>query len=183
MLFSQHKVSLVLRDGDTITGFGKINYYDKILFWKSMDDEKMIYDHRIVKRIMIFKNDELIKYDYKIVHGYPFAENIRLLNEPIVTGKKNLYSKNHTGYHSTTAQTGAFTTSIEYDYTVYYISNKSKDNVTYLHLARTQSKKFKKLASTIFVECQDTIEKIKSNYFGKEGIVEIVAYYNKHCKN
>jgi hypothetical protein len=55
------------------------------------------------------------------------------------------------------------TTSLVFNYeaTMYFVSNNTPDNLTYLSEAKTNSKKFKELAITIFGDCPDLMEKNK----------------------
>jgi hypothetical protein len=43
-----------------------------------------------VKQLIIFKDGQKIKYDYKIVSESTIGNNIQLLTEPIIKGKRNL---------------------------------------------------------------------------------------------
>ncbi len=186
MMFSQSQVTLVLRNGDTLRGYCKINANEKIVFTKPMDDKKRIFDHKEIKQALIYENGKITAYEYKIVHGLKIADNIRLFDEPFIKGKINLYKRYYDGdYLKNFIAMSSTTTSLVFNYeaTMYFVSNNTPDNLTYLSEAKTNSKKFKELAITIFGDCPDLMEKINADYFGKEGIVEIVEYYNEHCGN
>uniref|UniRef100_UPI004049C581 hypothetical protein n=1 Tax=Flavobacterium sp. TaxID=239 RepID=UPI004049C581 len=190
-MFSQSQVTLVLRNGDTLRGYCKINKKEKIVFTKSMDDKKRIFDHKEVKQAIIYENGKIITYEYKFVQNYIVKNNILLIAEPFIKGKISLHKRQVEGYNYSPSfaigPDGMFTSMVAgggyYETTMYFVSNGTPDNVTYLSDVKTDSKRFKELAVTIFGDCPDLMEKINNDFFGKEGTVEIVEYYNEHCGN
>ena len=59
LMFSQSQVTLVLRNGDTLRGYCKINAKEKIVFTKPMDDKKRFFDHKEIKQALIYENGKI----------------------------------------------------------------------------------------------------------------------------
>lgn len=183
LLFSnsiaQNKLSIELKDGTVLKGFGRIKVNESILFMKTEKAEKEIYDYKTVRRLNIYTDNSEQNYEYKIIDGTGGVSSIILL-EIIRTGKVNLYQDFISGVSYGPNMSGGYGFS-NYSKTTYYISQKESNIVTKLRIGNTYSKRFKKIAKKFFNSCPDLLEKINSKFFKRYGIHSVVDYYNKKC--
>ncbi len=182
-LIAQDSVSLTLRDGTIISGTGKINMYDRIVFRKNRKDKKTMYDYKTVKRVKVIIGDSEKNYEYKVIKGLT-SDNIKLM-ESIDIGEVILYAKQLNGTSSIPMgpSGSGITMHQSSTLTLYFISRKGEDIVTSLNTGNTYSKKFRNIAEFYFEDCPKLLNKIKSKHFNRYGIESIVSYYNNYCKN
>lgn len=178
-IYSQNKLSIELKDGTVLEGLGRIKVDETILFKKSEDAEKEIYNYKTVKKLIIYSDKLKQVYEYKVVQDSGGVGSIKLI-EIIKTGKVTLYQDYASGvtYGSNMSGSYGFTS---YSKTTYYISKNGSDVVTNLRIGNTYSKRFKKIAKRYFSDCPDLLEKINSKFFKRYGIHAVVEYYNKSC--
>jgi len=173
---AQNKVSLNLRDGSELNGYGKINYKDEIIFRKSLDAEKTKYNYKTVKSIIVYSSDSTQgRSEYKIIKGSA-STNIKLLGV-VSIGKVNLYQESiasrlpmNSGFGNTT-----------YTTLKYYLSKGDSDETIPLREGNTYSKKFKRIANEYFSDCPELINKIRLKKFKRYGIESVVGFYNNNC--
>lgn len=184
-LIAQNKIELTLKDGSILNGFGRINIKDEILYRKTEDGDKVIYNYKTVKRLSIYADDSVHIYEYKVINGTGGSGSIKLL-ESILVGNINLYqdysSKIRYYDYSPDYLGGGYNYSMP-SKTIYYITKNGNDKTTNLKIGNTYSKRFKKIAKEYFASCPDLLEKINNKYFKRYGIESIVKYYNENCQN
>ena len=179
-IIAQNKLSLELKDGTAMDGFGRIKNNETILFKKTEDAEKEFYNYTTVKKIILYADDSEQNYEYKIIEDFNGIRNIILL-EILKIGKVNLYQNYGDGivYHGPITPSGFGGSS--YSKTKYYLSKSEDDIVTNLKNGNTYSKRFKKIAKTYFTSCPDLLEKINNKFFKRYEIHSVVEYFNEKC--
>lgn len=190
---AQNKISITLKDSTVINGFGRIKVDETILFKKTEDSKKEIYDYKTVKKLIIHSDESDQEYEYKIVAGVGSIKLIEILK----SGKVNLYQDYASGMLYGPNMTGGYGSNItdgyvsnmtgdfgftSYSKTTYYISVNGSDAVTDLRIGNTYSKRFKEIAKKYFKDCPDLLEKINSKFFKRYGIHSVVEYYNEKCE-
>lgn len=168
-----------MKDGSTIDGFGRIKENDEILYRQTEDSEKQIFNHKTIKKLIIYSDDSEQNYEYRVNND---NGKIKLL-EILYFGKINIFKDVVGGvaYAPTPIDGGfGFTPS---SYSFYYISkNGNNISVTSLGYATTYSKEFRKKAKEFFNSCPDLLEKINNKYFNRYGIEAVVKYYIENCE-
>ncbi|WP_445713527.1 hypothetical protein [Flavobacterium sp.] len=177
---AQNKITITLKDSTVLNGFGRIKVDETILFKKTEDSEKEIYDYTTVKKLIIHSDESDQEYEYKIVEGSGGVGSVKLI-EILKTGKINLYQDYASGMSYGPNMTGGYGFT-SYSKTTYYISENGSDTVTNLRIGNTYSKRFKKIAKKYFNDCPDLLEKINSKFFKRYGIHSVVKYYNEKCE-
>lgn len=179
-IFGQNKLAIELNDGTVLDGFGRIKPDETILFKKTEDSEKEIYNYLKVEKLLIHYDDSIHEFEYKIIDGSAGNGSVKLF-EIIKTGKVILYQDYISGMSYGQNMIGEYGFT-RYSETIYYISVIDSDLVTSLRHGNTYSNRFKKIAQKYFVDCPDLMEKIKSKFFKRYDIHSIVDYYNEKCK-
>jgi len=188
-ILAQDRAELIFRDGSSLEGLAKINKKDEVVFRKTSNDKRTVYNHRQIKELVIFKDSLVKTYNYKMVNKAGKGNQFQLLRKPIIKGKVNLYYKmkkvSYNNFHTPIGVTGP--PFLE----VYYLSKDQENSVTYLHTAKPNSRKFKKIAEEYFSDCPELMSKINANEFKAvefslkksqdDGIIQIVNYYNDKC--
>ncbi len=178
-IHAQNKLSIELKDGTVMNGFGRIKIDETILFKKTEDSEKEVFDYKTVKKLTIYSDESKQEYEYKIVQGSGGVGSIKLI-EFLKVGKVNLYQDYASGMTYGPNMTGGYGFT-SYSKTTYYISESGSDTVTNLRIGNTYSKRFKKIAKKYFNNCPDLLEKINNKYFKRYGIESVIEYYNINC--
>ncbi len=183
-IVAQNKISLTLKDGSVINGIGRIKADEQILFRKSEDAEKEIYNYKNVKKMTMYIDSDGSEqnYVYKIIEGSGGVGSVKLL-EIIITGKINLYQDFSSGMTYVPNMSGSGYGFSNYSKTTYYISKTGSDTVTNLRIGNTYSNRFKKIAENYFKSCPELLEKINNKYFKRYGIGSVIKYYNQNCGN
>ena len=158
------EVNLEMRNGTRITGLGRKNFNDEIVFKTDDKAEKLTYNSKQVKTITMNIKGSIYIYEYKI----DINSNKVKLVELLIVGKMNLYSTSNCD-----SQGNCFPT--------YYISKSNEDFVQNMGGGRTRSNNFQEKSEQIFADCPDLIEKMKAKYFRKYGVEDVVNYYNSSC--
>jgi hypothetical protein len=186
-IIAQNNITMSLKDGKVLSGIGKINSKNEIVFKTDKDDSKTIYDYKTVDRLVIFYKSGKKEYEYKIIANGDFGSNPVSLLEPIEKGNINLYAVTIYNAGAPMMAAGGFgNNSMTMGFgsnpkTIYYISRKGDDVVFRLKNSNTYSKKFRIVADEYFSDCPKLINKIKSKEFLKYGIESVVSYYNHYC--
>lgn len=124
---AQKKISLTMRDGTVLHGFGRITMNDKIKFKKAATDKKMTtYTYRKVKGVTLYKGTKEIQLEYKIVRSVVAKAKVKLLEEPVITGPVTLYEKHMEGWTRPTSTVS----SVPYSVVYYHISKDGSNSVT-----------------------------------------------------
>ncbi len=187
-MIAQNDITLTFKDGKVLSGNGKINSKNEIVFKTDTDDSKTIYNYKTVDKVVISYKSGKKEYQYKIIADSDFGSNTVSLLEPIEKGNVNLFGV--TSYHAGApmmAVGGFGNNSMMMGFgsnpkTIYYISRKGEDVVFRLKNSNTYSKRFRIVADEYFSDCPKLINKIKSKEFHRFGIETVVSYYNHYCK-
>jgi hypothetical protein len=177
-LIAQNKISLILKDGSTINGFGRIKTNDEILYKKTEDSEKQIFNYKTVRKLIVYTDDYEQNYEYRVNND---TGKVKLL-EIILVGKVNLFKHvQGSGAYTPNSIGGGFDFTAG-SYITYYISkNENNISVTSLGIGNTYSKRFKTTANEFFNSCPDVLEKINNKYFNRYGVEAVVEYFIDNC--
>ncbi len=162
------KMSVTLNDGTSLSGFGKVALVevDDLLYFKNNKTEgNTLYDFNEIKHLTIKVNDIDRVFEYKT-----FNEEWFKLVEKIIVGKIILYQ----GYYDLSSTDAK---------RVYYLSKKDDDAISSLKVCDTYNRSIQGILCGFVKDCPDLYKKIKSKYFKRYGIKDIVNYYNNNCFN
>jgi hypothetical protein len=161
-------IELILNNGDTIKGFGKLK--KSFVKYKNKKTKFTKIDFSKVKTLTItFSKSYNRKYRFlKEENGNKF-----LPFEEIILGKLSLYIIHTTSFGGN---------GIAQSFADYYLIKENEDKVTHFGSSELISTKFNKIAKKYFSDCKSLLDKLESKVFRKKDIMKIVEYYNEKCK-
>lgn len=162
------KMSVTLNDGTVLNGFGKVALVevDDLLYFKNNKTEgNTLYDFNEIKHLTVKVNDIYRTFEYKTFHG----EWLKLV-EKIIVGKVILYQ----GYYDLTSTDAK---------RVYYLSKKDDDAISSIKLGDTYNRSIQGKICGFVKDCPNLYKKVKSKYFKRYGVKDIINYYNNDCSN
>jgi hypothetical protein len=175
---------LTFKDGTIIEGFGGLKGKTYVNFKKNKESEIEKYHFDKLDNMKIYSFGDLNTYVFKKIKG---EKNARIFEE-LYKGKVSLlriiYKTNtNTGVGFPTGDAtniGFGTGNISHNY---YVQRKNENEVTSLGTIGLFTKKFRKITSEYFKDCESLIEKIKSKEYTQRDIRVIVEYYNNDCNS
>lgn len=203
------KASLILKKDDTINGYIKLNNFNKIIFKKNEGNQRIIYDHKTVKGVIIYIGNLKKSYEYKKVNSARFKREqnkiFHHLVQPIIIGNVSIYLDDYGAHDATDLKKNiGYTTYMTPQR--YYISNGKTNTLSILGDAKVDykpfdskfysnnistindikinpnSRKFSKIVKKYFFDCPKLITNIKSGYFGKKEFLLVIKFYNENCE-
>ena len=157
------RMSVTLNDGTILNGFGKVALVevDDLLYFKNNKTEgNILYDFNDIKHLKVKVNDLDRTFEYKT-----FNEEWFKLVEKIIVGKVTLYQ----GYYDLTSTDAK---------RVYYLSKKDDDAISSVKSGDTYNRSIQGKICGFIYDCPNLYKKIKSKYFKRYGIKDIVNFYN-----
>lgn len=177
---SFYEVKITLKNGSIISGLGRINFDEEIIFKENKEAEKKIYNYINVNKVIIKIDNTIKRFEYLTIEGIGSVNSVKLV-EKIVSGKINLFEDYSSGVSYSQTMNGSYGFS-NYSKTTYYISKNENTPAIDLRIGNTYSERFKEIAQNSFYDCPDLLNKIDTKYFKRYGIKEVVKYYNQYCK-
>lgn len=168
---------IIFRDGSSVTGFVKIDNFNRVKFKKDKKDKKEVYQPSAVYRVYFDGNNGEIK-EFIIEKGYSHYEIYDVISEGYLT----LYSKTYTYNNMHMGPNGQMMGGGTSSSTSYYIKRKFEEEATFfLSFGSIPPKRFKKVVRDYFKDCPALVEKVNNKEFKKKHMDEIVAFYNQNC--
>jgi hypothetical protein len=127
------KVEILLKNGDTLKGIGKINTFNEIIYKKNKKSSKSTYNYKTIKEIIIYTKEIPKKYLYKVSQGRIIDNKTRVkihLLEPLMLNKVSIYLETVIGSNNSGSLT--FPSSINNTRPIFYISKSNSHMVTLL---------------------------------------------------
>ncbi len=189
------EADIYYKDGKSFSGYGRLLKNNKVKFKRTKETKSLKVSFKLLDSVVIHtENGDFLFKEVKV-------EKVKkpIVLEVLVTGKANLYGNTTLIMHRTFTQNGNtnFTSStkkVGYDKTQNifgFNSTRTTDFLLqmpgdkepkFLPLTNPLSSNFKKTTSEIFNDCPDLLAKIQSEEFKKKDMVEVVIFYNEHCK-
>ncbi len=168
------KVTLKLKDGTFLHGYGKLNRVNEIIFRKSLDQNAITYDFSNVEYFQVNHSDYYEKFVQLPVKG----RKSTLVVKERIKGRLSLYTTSESGWVNVSGG-GTYLQSNDN----YYLKLKNNDTLIDMKKDVLFSRKFKDKAAEFFKECPILAYRIKNGKKGykKANIMNIVEYYNFKC--
>ncbi len=178
LLAQKTKAVIYFKNGDTITGLGKItgNY---VKYRKNRKEKSSKLHFSKLERVKIYYTDEITNYVYLKVENQATPK----VFEEVTVGDISLYRIVSQSYNSGFGAMGGTGFSGGYSYTIknFYLKRVEQDFVIHLGSNQLFTKNFKKAASEFFKDCPKLVKLIQNRELKKRGLIEIVEFYNHQC--
>ena len=162
----KNKAVLTLKNGTTISGYGKVKNTSRVQFKTNSNTKPTDYKFVDVEKVVITKDDGVETYVFLPIKG---RGNPKALQE-LVKGEVSLYRiRDWRAYDGGGVKDK------------YYL-RRGEGDVTLFISTDPFSKSFKKAASKYFKDCSSLIQKVKNKEYKKSDIEEVVKYYNSKCQ-
>lgn len=164
-------MSITLKNGSVIQGYGKvvlIDFEDIVSFKRTKEEGELLYGFEdiVYLKTKIGKTESIFKY--RTLIASPGDEEWSKLTEVILDGKLMLYQ----GYYDLTSTDAK---------RLYYLSKKDDATIISVKLGDTSQRSIQGKICGYVKDCPDLYKKIKSKYFKRYGIKDMVNYYNNNC--
>jgi len=183
-----YKGELVLHTKDTLrgwikfesaingmTGFGSKT--NKVLFKKSIKGKKKKYKKEEFSSFNVTKNNKKTEKYATVNTSKRKIQVLKVLTEGKVTLYEIIFRANNINFNTHTRN---WENNHSYDYTNMYIK-RNNEKIASNEFFANIFKNFNKTAKKYFSDCSKLVEKIDNNDFKKDGLIEIVEYYNNQC--
>ena len=182
----QGETVLYFKNGDTISGYGKLKGADEIKFRKDKEDKYSKINFKTLEKADIKIKDTIISYKL-----FPITKKNGKEKTPSViglfeSGSVNLYVKGEVkkvGYFTqqlggTGMTFGGTTDAIVH----YFIRKENEPNAVHIGSNYYADDHLLEDTENVFSECPDLLKKILESSNGYESIYEIIERYNASCK-
>ncbi|WP_421804883.1 hypothetical protein [Flagellimonas sp.] len=174
------KAVLVLKNGDRLEGFAKLNAWDMIRFRKEKKAKRENYTFDQVDTLKLFEDTEPTIYVKVKIEDKENPKVLELAN----------HGKNVVSYRDVVRGSmmmtpmpngGMMTTGYWGSMTYSYLRKTNEEEATYLASSAWVALNFRKRASEFFADCPALVTKIQNRELKRGDLEEIVDYYNTQC--
>ncbi|WP_405248096.1 hypothetical protein [Cellulophaga sp. Asnod2-G02] len=92
-------VTIILKNGDTINGLGKVDAFKEVVFKKHKDSSKSKYNYKTIQELIVYSDSIQKKYVYKMSRGKLLRGKMDVsfhLLEPLMQNRISIYLENIT---------------------------------------------------------------------------------------
>ena len=188
--FSQsNKVTVFYKNGDSIQGYVNRILSDDIKFSKEKKGKYKWLKSKGLDKLIIYSENG-IKERHYLQYKKNSKKSKTILATLVLKGKVNYYINTYNfgnGFRNDGTFFGMSQNSYYdkgFNQASLFVKRKNENYVTLLSTSGQVifSKNFKKTSSEYFKDCKKLVSKIKSGYYKKANVTEMVEFYNKECE-
>jgi len=191
-IYSQsNKATIFYKNGDSIQGYiNRINY-DDVKFSKQKKGKYKWIRSDGLDKLIIYSENGIQERHYVQYKKNKNSKKVKTrLAILVLKGKVNYYIEPYnfgSGFRNDGKSSGMkqdFYYDRGFNQASLYVKRADEKYVTLLSTSGQVvfSKNFKKTASEYFKDCKKLVSKIKSGFYKKENVTEMVEFYNNKCK-